>query len=195
MPETATISLPKQHCEHDEKHSTRVVFVVSRKTNGVRWLYVRDRSLICGFPVNSSGLGSVVDFNTNFLGGPALEIDLCPDGTRTAMSVSPTLSGGGQAYGVEFSADSKTLYISGNYSAQGTTGAGIFAFTLINSQFAFLSASNLQGLNQTAHELEFDGEIYGCNTSGGLVGLASGTYLASLSNGTETYRQRLLVLP
>ncbi len=176
---------------------------VSKKVNGVRWLYVRDRSSINAFAVSANGIGSAVYFN-NLFGGPAVEMDLSPDGTRMAMSVSPTMFGGvlladvdpgtgavtnlrsagpanGQAYGVEFSSDNKTLYISGTYSG---AGAGIFAFTLATSQFSFLPASNLQGLNQTALELGFDGRIYGCTTSGGLVGLnqASNTLTAPITN-------------
>ncbi len=179
----------------DENFIGECGIAVSRKTNGTRWLYIRDRSNLAGYPISTNGVGSAVNFNVSSFSGGGLELDLSPNGTKMAISIA---SGGGAtvlladvdpstgavtnlrsvgpngfAFGVEFSPDSKKLYVSGNYFGSGTSaGNGIFTYDLSNtSSFAFLTTSNLQGLGQTALELAFDGKIYGCGTNGALIGI------------------------
>lgn len=193
----------------DENFTGECGIAVSKKTNGTRWLYIRDRQKLAGYPISTTGVGSAVNFNAP-LGGDVLELDLSPNGTQMAMSIT----GGGPsvlladidpstgavtnfrsvgpspyAFGVEFSPDSKTLYISGTQFNGPQTIAGIFTYTVATaSSLAFLTASNLQGLGQTALELAFDGKIYGCGTNGGLIGInpVTNTLAAPIAGVTVT---------
>lgn len=185
---------------------------VSRKYSGTRWLYYCGSSAVNGFPITASGTGTRTVFYTYSTlpsGFNPVEVDISPDGTKMAIAspvanvgsrtfiadVSTTtgavtnvaaITPSGTSYGVEFSPDSKRLYISGTYPIMGAT-SGIYYYTVATAQLAGISGSS--SYSQTALELGIDGLIYAAqnvaqNTNGQLTSLNPSTNTLNAPNAT-----------
>lgn len=168
--------------------------------SGTRKLYVTSGASVISYAILDGGtLGSPIVLTTNPESGGSCEAEVSPDGnwiawgsvqsgttpsvyvrsTSTALlnptPFTPVFASGTTSgvSGLEFSGDSKRLFIAG--------GGGAAVYTLATGAQALLNTGSNTLAGNTQLELAFDGLIYGASSTGRLLTIDPGTLAVTAS--------------
>ena len=170
----------------------RIGLAVSKpKADGTRKLYVVGGSSSRSYTINvGGGFSSGTVVNMGNVSSSDSEVELSPDGTVLAVGngntvklcnpettnpavITPTINfaagAAGSICGLEFSADSKKLFITGFYAGTSSAGAGMAAYTLATGAQVAVGGSNFG--DRTQVELAYDGRLYAASSNGALLAI------------------------